>query len=256
MRPLLLALALLPWLAASPPAAADDPSQSGAESVGKFLATEGKVSATLGADTRSVVRGEAIYQGDWIETERKSRAKIELNDETELVVGPGSRLHIDEFVYNSSDDTGKVLLEMGVGLLRFSSGVLEPQSYEVKTPVASIGVRGTLFDLIVASLTFATTVILREGVIAITSFGGSQIVNQEDNASTAPNSTDEPEAQRKVTKQEEDLVDPLKKPFKDELPSSARPRNLPSNMQKPNIRPHQGSGSKPSNRPNIPSGRY
>jgi hypothetical protein len=254
MRPLLLALVLLPWLAASAPAEADDPAQSGAEAVGKVLATEGEVSATLGNDTRRVERGEAVYRGDWLETAAKARAKILLHDETELVVGPSSRLHIDEFVYDAGSDKGKVLLEVGVGLLRFTSGVLEPESYQVDTPVASIGVRGTIFDTIVAAVTYATTVILREGKIVVKTFGGPRTIDEEDHASTAASSTERPEPQRKVTDAEEDLTEALKRPFRDELPRPKRP-NLPANVQKPQVNPNQHRPS--GNRPNLPRGpRY
>lgn len=248
MRPLLLALALMSCFASPSSARADDPAASGAQAVGKVLATEGHVSATLGADTRPVIRGEAVYQNDWVETDPKSRAKILLDDDTELVVGPASRIHIDEFVYASNSSKGKVLIEMGVGLLRFTSGKLESESYEVKTPVASIGVRGTIFDTIVAAVSYATTAILRDGGIWIRTFGGRQDITDEDFASTALNSRDAPSKPEKATDEQEDATDPLKKPFKDELPRN-RP-TLPTNIPKPHIDPNQS-------RPNVPRGnRY
>jgi len=256
MRPLLLALALLLWLAAPPPAKGDDPGPGGAKHAGQVVAVEGKVSATLGADTRRVERGEAVYQNDWIETAQDARAKILLADETELVVGPGSRLHIDEFVYDAGSPRGKVLLEVGVGLLRFTSGKLEPESYEVNTPVASIGVRGTIFDVIVAAVTYATTVILRDGKIVIRTFGGPEIVDREDHASTAERSADPPEPQREVTDEEEKLADPLKRPFQDEIDRATRKPTVPANVPKPRVDPSQNRPS-PSNRPSYPRGpRY
>jgi len=255
MRPLLLALVMLSWLAGPPCAAADDPASSGAEAVGRVLATEGTVSATLGSDTRTVVRGEAVYRGDWLETDPTSRAKLLLDDETELVVGPASRIHIDEFVYAGSGDQGKVLIEMGVGLLRFTSGKLQPESYEVKTPVASIGVRGTIFDTIVAAVSFATTVILREGAVWIRTFGGEKTVSKKDHASTAERSTDEPSDPQETGDEQEEVSDPLKKPFQDELPRAGRRPDIPGTVQKPRIDPSQNRPG--GNPPNYPRGpRY
>ena len=252
MRPLLLALALLPWLAASGPAAADDPAQSGAQQVGRVLAVEGKVEATLGAATRRVEQGEGIYLGDWVESQPDARAKIALNDDTELVVGPASRIHVDEFVYDPGKKGGKVLVEVGVGLMRFTTGALEPKSYEVKTPVASIGVRGTVFDLIVAS----TTAILRDGVIAITTFGGSEVIDRKDHASTVQTSTDEPEKQRPTTDEEEEITEPLRRPFKNELTrSQGRPR-IPASIQPPKVDPHQSVPKTNPSPPKMPSHRY
>jgi hypothetical protein len=250
MRPLLLVLAILAFLGApSAPAAADDPAASGADPVGRAAAVEGQVTATLGADQRRVLRGEAVYQGDWIETAEDARAKIVLADSTELVVGPASRIHLDEFVYDPGKKGGKVLIEMGVGLMRFTSGTLAPESYQVNTPVASIGVRGTIFDTLVAAVTFATTVILRDGKISIKTLVESSLLDKEDHASSAESSSDEPEDQRPATDEEEELADPLKKPFKDELPF--RP-NIP--IQRPSLDPSQHVPSTPSvpSQPNIP----
>ena len=241
MRPLLVVLGLLSLLAPAAPSTADDPARSGPDPVGKVVAVEGRVQATLGADTRRVERGEAVYRDDWIETEPKSRAKIRLDDETELVVGPSSRIHLDEFVYDASAGTGQVLVEIGVGLLRFTSGVLEPEGYEVKTPVASIGVRGTLFDTIVE---FATTVILREGKISVASLVKSRIVDQADHASEVRGSGEEPSEPRPATKEEEDRTDPLKRPFRDEIQSNRLRPNLPTAVTKPNL---------PSHSPPMPS---
>jgi len=250
MRPLLLVLVILAAFTASPaPAAADDPAASGAEPVGRVAAVEGKVHATLGADTRRVLRGEAVYQGDWIETEKDARAKIVLADSTELVVGPASRIHLDEFVYDPGKKKGKVLVEMGVGLLRFTSGTLEPGSYQVNTPVASIGVRGTIFDTIVAALELASTAILRQGKVGVKGTSATVVLDQEDHASTVERLGAEPEPQRPATDEEEEITEPLKKPFKDELPF--RP-NIP--VQRPTLDPSQHVPSTPSvpSQPNIP----
>ncbi|NNL67648.1 MAG: hypothetical protein HKP30_15465 [Myxococcales bacterium] len=259
MRPLLVALSLLLWLGGSP-ARADDPAPSGADPVGEVTAVEGRVQATLGADSRRVERGEAVYRGDWIETEKKSRAKIVLHDETELVVGPGSRVHLDEFVYQPGQGSGKVLLEMGVGLLRFTSGVLEPESYEVKTPVASIGVRGTIFDVIVSAIDFATTVILREGRISVRSLVKAVNVDAEDHASEVEGAGEDPTQPREATEDEEDTTDPLKRPFKSERPTAKTRPTLPGNVTKPPHMPSKPDMKAPApvipKSPNLPSHRY
>lgn len=267
MRPLLALLTLLPLLVPSAPAAADDPAQSGAEAVGKVAAIEGKVTATLGNDTRRMERGEAVYRGDWIETESDARAKVRLHDDTEMVVGPKSRIHIDEFVYDTGSDQGKVLVEMGVGLLRFTTGVLEPESYEVKTPVASIGVRGTIFDVIVAAVDFATTVILREGRIVVTGVARSTTLQKPDQASDVGGLGQEPSEARDATDEEERETDPLKRPFRDEIQSNRNRPNLPAGVTKPSApsvpvtpRTSPGGYSPPSPSPSPPvsppRGRY
>lgn len=261
MKPLVALFSLVVLLGPAPRASADDPAQTGAQAVGRVAAVEGTVRATLGPDTRRVERGEAVYRGDWIETEPKARAKIQLHDETELVVGPSSRIHLDEFVYDAGSDQGTVLVEMGVGLLRFTTGVLEPESYEVKTPVASIGVRGTIFDVIVAAVDFVTTVILREGRIGVTGVTRTTTVDRPGHASDVQGAGQEPSESREATREEESQTDPLKRPFRNEIQSNRQRPGLPSGVTRPNPpssgpsvpKPSMPSSPKP---PNMPSHRY
>jgi len=214
MRPLLLALVLVPWLAAGAASRADDPVAAGPEAVGKVAAAEGQVEALQGRDARAVEAGEAVYRGDWIETGDDGRAQIVLHDETELVVGPGSRVHLDEFVYDPGGGSGKLLVEMGEGLLRFTTGVLAPESYEVKTPVASIGVRGTVFDVLVSAVDFATTVILRQGgPLVIRSLVDRTVLETAGQAARAVRSDEPPGDPRDPSAAEETASKPLREPF-------------------------------------------
>ncbi len=248
MRPLLLFLSVLPLLVA-PAAGADDPAPAGAgDPVGRIAAVEGKVEAVLNGTAREVEKGEAIYQGDWIETGKDGRARVELNDETELVVGPSSRVHVDEFVYDPGSDKGKVLFEVGVGIVRFTTGVLESESYEVKTPVASIGVRGTIFDVIVAAIDFATTVIVYEGLVELRSRIAALLV-QSGKASDVPNAGAAPSEPREPTEAEKKQSEDVSTPFKSERNTKNRP-NVPTAVTKPTI---PNTPKQPSSPGNIPS---
>jgi hypothetical protein len=252
MRPLLLFLACVP-LAVGAAARADDPAASGAEAVGRAAATEGTVRAVLGQETRRVEAGEAVYRGDWIETEADGRARIVLHDETELVVGPGSRVHLDEFVYDPADGSGRVLVEMGEGLLRFTTGVLAPEGYEVKTPVASIGVRGTIFDVLVSAVDYATTVILRKGgPLVIRSLVEQAVVEAAGKAARAARSDAPPEGPRDPTDEEEAATEPLKRPFRADRERGGRP-GVPDAVQRPNVTPKPRPD--PPKAPQVPVNR-
>jgi hypothetical protein len=67
-------------------------------------------------------------------------------DQTSLAVGPHAEVKLDRFVYNP-ERGGNVVIQAGRGAFRFVTGTQYPASYTIKTPLATIGVRGTIFEL-------------------------------------------------------------------------------------------------------------
>jgi hypothetical protein len=64
-------------------------------------------------------------------------------------MGPNTTIVLDELVFDPSGSNGRVVLSVAVGVTRFVSGILPKSDYEIRTPTAVIGVRGTSFDLYV-----------------------------------------------------------------------------------------------------------
>jgi hypothetical protein len=54
---------------------------------------------------------------------------------------------LDRFVFDPNRGAGNVVVSATRGALRFVSGSQQPSSYTIRTPVATIGVRGTIVDL-------------------------------------------------------------------------------------------------------------
>lgn len=91
--------------------------------------------------------GDEIYQEAKVYTEQYGSVEILFDDGTNMTISPNSEIVVDEFVYASDAGTGKAVISLGVGALRMISGRLPSENYEVKTRVATIGVRGTEFVL-------------------------------------------------------------------------------------------------------------
>ena len=83
--------------------------------------------------------------GDVIRTGRDGTAQILLRDNTRLVVGPNSYMTVDRFVF-SGNRADAINLNAVRGAFRFITGLSPKKSYLIKTPSATIGVRGTRFD--------------------------------------------------------------------------------------------------------------
>ena len=76
---------------------------------------------------------------------------ITFKDDTKVKVNENSRLLIDDFVFDpKSSDAGKLAMKVGMGTVRYASGQIaknNPQHVDIKTPTASIAVRGTDFTM-------------------------------------------------------------------------------------------------------------
>ena len=129
------------------------------------------VKGTIEADTRNIKVSDEVFQQELIETNSVSATQFLFLDETILTIGPESQLVLDEMVFNPNATKGKVVVTAVKGLFTFVSGSLPSESYEIKTPTATIGVRGTQFDLFV-SRNGASTVILRSGALTVRNLRG------------------------------------------------------------------------------------
>jgi hypothetical protein len=80
-------------------------------------------------------------------------SKITFKDDTKVNVTANSRLLIDDFVYDpKKSDAGKLVMKVTMGSVRYASGQIaknNSQNVDIKTPTATIAVRGTDFNMVV-----------------------------------------------------------------------------------------------------------
>jgi hypothetical protein len=88
-------------------------------------------------------------------TTAKAKATLTFEDSTTVKITEQSKLIIDDFVYDPKKGSGKLALNMALGTARYASGQIaknNPQQVAIKTPTASIAVRGTDFSMTVDEL--------------------------------------------------------------------------------------------------------
>lgn len=80
-------------------------------------------------------------------------SNITFRDDTKVRVTENSRLIIDDFVFDpKTSDAGRLALKVGMGTVRYASGQIaknNPQQVNIKTPTATVAVRGTDFTMTV-----------------------------------------------------------------------------------------------------------
>ena len=118
------------------------PIATGAQSIGSAAAV--KPDAEGGGSPLQT--GSSLYANETVRTGQSGVAELRFADETKLSVGPTSIVRLDKFVYDPSKSGGKVVINASRGAYRFVTGVQDPRNYEIKTPYATLGVRGTVVE--------------------------------------------------------------------------------------------------------------
>ncbi len=91
--------------------------------------------------------GEAIFAKDIVETADGS-VGLTFRDGSRISIGPNSRVQFTQFQFAPAEGKLSFLIEFFRGTMLYVSGViakLSPDAVKVKTPVATVAVRGTRF---------------------------------------------------------------------------------------------------------------
>lgn len=106
----------------------------------------------------------SIESMDTVVVGSKTTTGITFVDNTKVKITENSRLVIDDFVFDpKSKDAGKLGMKVALGTVRYASGQVaknNPQNVNIKTPTASIAVRGTDFAMTVDEVGRSLVVLL------------------------------------------------------------------------------------------------
>ena len=140
--------------------------QESVQEVGTAVVIKRQVLATLGADKRDLHEGGRVHRNEYLETGDKAQAELRLDDQTKLALGPNAGLTLDEFVIGKAGGVTTIGVNFVKGAFRFITGSQKKDVYSIQTPSASIGVRGTVFDVYVDG-SGDTLVLLHQGAVDI-----------------------------------------------------------------------------------------
>ncbi|CAJ0888245.1 hypothetical protein AMST5_03861 [freshwater sediment metagenome] len=118
-----------------------------AEQIGVAVTVRNEVTGKIQAETVRIASGSDVFGKEIVKTSADSTAHVVMKDNTNLNVGPNSSVTLDNFVFNGDSDYKKASFGLAKGALRFASGQSDKRAYEVRTPLATIGVRGTDYSV-------------------------------------------------------------------------------------------------------------
>lgn len=106
--------------------------------------------------TRVLAIKSAVEKGDTLVSEKRTYGRVRFVDGGEVTLRPGSNLVVESYFFDKENPRGdSAVLGLMKGSLRAVTGQVgkrgDQNAYRMKTPAATIGVRGTAFDLRVCS---------------------------------------------------------------------------------------------------------
>ena len=122
--------------------------------VGKVTEQTGPTEIIRDKKSISASLNTGVEMNDTVST-AKAKAELTFEDKTTVKLTEHSKMIIDDFVYDPKKGSGKLALNMALGTARYASGQIaknNPQQVAIKTPTASIAVRGTDFSMTVDEL--------------------------------------------------------------------------------------------------------
>ncbi len=155
--------------------------------VGKVTEQTGPTEIIRDKKSISASLNTSVQMNDAVSTAR-AKAQLTFEDNTTVKLTEHSKIVIDDFVYDPKKGSGKLGMKMALGTARYASGQIaknNPQQVAIKTPTASIAVRGTDFSMTVDELGRSLVVLLPScddkgcvtGAIQVSNFGGVVILD-------------------------------------------------------------------------------
>jgi len=120
-------------------------SASAGSPIGNVQSAEGSATA-LRTDGTSVTlsSGDAVFQGDVVQTAGNSSLVIVFLDETLFTLSADARMVLDELVYSPNGSGNSMVMNLVQGSFVFVTGQVAPSGdMRIETPTATMGIRGT-----------------------------------------------------------------------------------------------------------------
>jgi hypothetical protein len=155
-------------------------------SIGKVTEEKGSAEIVRSKSKVDAKMNVGVEAMDSIQTAR-GVIGITFEDDTKVRVTEHSRLVIDDFVYDpKSKGAGKLAMRVALGTVRYASGGIAKENNKnvnIKTPSATVAVRGTAFTMTVDEIGQSMVILLPNadgsiGEIEVSSAAGSVILTQ------------------------------------------------------------------------------
>src|SRR5580692_9720024 len=137
--------------------------------VGEAAVVQNQVVRVAGPSSTQINVGDGLLRDETVRTGQDSAARLVMADNTNLSLGANSTIKLDRTVFNDEHSYRDIAIRLTTGAFRFVTGHSEKTAYKITTPLATIGVRGTILDIL--SQRGRTVVVLQEGASSVCTLG-------------------------------------------------------------------------------------
>jgi hypothetical protein len=133
--------------------------------IGEMAEVRGDVTGAFRGTVTPLRNGNSVVQNQTVSTGVASTGRVAFHDLTSLSLAPSSSVVLDRYVYNAEGTVSSATLGLARGAFRIVSGRSPSQNIGVKTPTATIGLRGTVVDVLIGL--GREIVILQQGAMTV-----------------------------------------------------------------------------------------
>jgi hypothetical protein len=133
--------------------------------VGEAALVKNEVIRVNAAGNSQINVGDGLLRDEVVRTGLDSATRLVMADSTNLSLGPSSTITLDRTVFDDEHTYRDIAVRLTTGAFRFVTGHSEKAAYKITTSVATIGVRGTILDILAQR--GKTTVVLQEGASSV-----------------------------------------------------------------------------------------
>ena len=122
----------------------------GDDQLGKTILARGSVTADRNSARAPLKRLSPVFRQDVLRSGNNARAQFRMVDDALINLQQNSILRLEKYELTSTEGDGNVLMELISGGLRTITGAVgkkNKKDYQLRTPVATIGIRGTLYEV-------------------------------------------------------------------------------------------------------------
>lgn len=161
------------------------------EAIGQVILSYGENRAVNAKGNERVLkRGDSVYERERIETGDRGRLHIRFTDGSRMNMKPDSALQLAQFEFKSfKPEQGKAVFQLLRGGLRTITGKIgkaNPDNYEFQTVLATIGIRGTVYEVYMCDRCCAEAHNVKEGVAGGVERGGIDVATAVGDAEVNP----------------------------------------------------------------------
>ena len=124
---------------------------SGPPVIARLMQAQGPVTVERESRQVDVAAGAPLYASDRVSTAPGGHAVLGFRDDTRVTLNSGTKLALSQFTFDAEQPArGNMLLQLLSGGLRVATGLIAkaaPRQVLFKTSTATVGIRGTVFDL-------------------------------------------------------------------------------------------------------------